>query len=307
MLKPTDYDNPWKEALARYLAAFLELCLPEAYRDIDWSRGYQLLDQELRQITRRSTAGPRRVDLLVQVWRRDGSEAWVLLHVEVQAQVDAGFAKRMWRYYTRIMDRYDRPVASIAVLADDNHEWRPASYSTALWGCRSSLEFPVVKLLDLNEADLAASRNPLAVVIRAHRRAQATRRSPARRLRSKMELVQDLYRAGLSREDTLELLRLLDWLLTLPDELEETFWDQLQTWEEENQMPYITSWERRGRREALHELILENLALKLGNLPEDLVSRVHEVADQARLRALVRASMTANSLESFRRQMDDAH
>ena len=204
MLEPTDYDNPWKEALAHYLAPFLELCFPQAHAEIDWSRGYRLLEQELRQITRRASSGMRRVDLLAQVWRLDGSEVWVLIHVEIQTRRERGFERRMWRYNARLLDHHDCPVATFAVLADADPNWRPETYVSELWGCRASLEFPTVKLLDFDDAVLAASTNPIAVLIRAHRRAQTTRRSPQQRLRGKIEVVRDLYRVGLARRDVHE-------------------------------------------------------------------------------------------------------
>ena len=46
----TDYDSPWKEMLDGYFPAFMAFFFPEAYRDIDWDRGYESLDKELQQI-----------------------------------------------------------------------------------------------------------------------------------------------------------------------------------------------------------------------------------------------------------------
>jgi chromosome partitioning protein len=86
---------------------------------VDWSRGYEMLDKELQQIMREAEVGKRWADVLVKVWRRDGHEVWVLVHVEVQSQEEAEFPKRMYVYNYRIGDRYDRPVASFAVLGDD--------------------------------------------------------------------------------------------------------------------------------------------------------------------------------------------
>ena len=72
--------------------------------------------------------GKRRVDRLVQVWLPDGLETWLLIHIEVQSQREPGFAKRMFVYYYRIVDRYDREVVSLAVLADAQRGWRPDTY-----------------------------------------------------------------------------------------------------------------------------------------------------------------------------------
>ncbi len=38
--------------------------------------------------------------------------------------------KRMFTYNYRIFDRYDRPVVSLAVLADPHPGWRPDGYSS---------------------------------------------------------------------------------------------------------------------------------------------------------------------------------
>ena len=46
------------------------------------------------------------------------NERWIYIHVEVQGTMQTEFAKRMFVYNNRIFDRYDRPVASLAVLAD---------------------------------------------------------------------------------------------------------------------------------------------------------------------------------------------
>jgi len=143
-----DYDNPWKEALERYFEQFMAFFFPQAYDDIDWSRGHVFLDKELQQVTPDAALGQRRVDKLVQVWRKGGDEAWVLVHVEVQSQEETGFAERMYVYNYRLFDRYHRRVASLAVLGDERSGWRPEQFGYELWGCRVGLTFPTVKLLD---------------------------------------------------------------------------------------------------------------------------------------------------------------
>src|SRR5437868_14789290 len=93
-----EYDSPWKEAIERYFEAFVAFFFPEAHAGIDWSRGYEFLDTELQQVVRDAELGRRLADKLVKVWRRDGEEAWVLIHVEVQGEPDTGFERRMYVY-----------------------------------------------------------------------------------------------------------------------------------------------------------------------------------------------------------------
>ncbi|WP_295438068.1 hypothetical protein [uncultured Thiodictyon sp.] len=141
------------------------------------------------------------------------------------------------------------------VLTDDRPDWRPARYEQALWGCRALLEFPSVKLLDYRDrvAALEASDNPFALVVLAQLAATATRRDPATRLEHKIGLTRRLYRRGLEREDILSLYAFIDWVLALPDALEEDYHRCIQTIEEAEHMQYVTTAERIGIQKGRHD------------------------------------------------------
>jgi hypothetical protein len=42
----------------------------------------------------------------------------------------------MYEYHRRIVDRYQKRVVSLAVLADTSPGFRPAAYEEETWGCR---------------------------------------------------------------------------------------------------------------------------------------------------------------------------
>ncbi len=188
--------------MEEYLEDFFALFFPRAHAEIDWACGFTFLDKELQQVVRDADLGRRMADKLVQVWRRDGVDAWVLAHIEVQSQEEAIFAHRMFVYYYRLLDRYARQVASFAVLGDERPGWRPSRYETALWGCELRFTYPIVKLRDYRarRAELEASDNPFATVVLAHLAVQDTRRSAARRREVKLALTRRLYERGYSRE-----------------------------------------------------------------------------------------------------------
>jgi hypothetical protein len=91
----------------------------------------------------------------------------------------------------------------------------------------------------------------------AHLKTRATANDPENRYRWKMQLVRRLYQRGYQRKDILELFRFIDWVLILPPGLEKQFWDELEQYEEEANMPYVTSVERigleRGREQGLEQ------------------------------------------------------
>jgi len=75
----------------------------------------------------------------------------------------------------------------------------------------------------------------------------------------------------------------------LPKRLEQEFWLELKAYEEERQMPYITSVERigydrgkqEGRQEGQQSLILILLERKIGQLPQALCDRIATLSPQA--------------------------
>lgn len=229
----SEYDSPWKEALDVYFEAFVAFFASAAHRDIDWSRGYEPLDKELQQIVPQAETGRRTVDKLMKVWRQDGEEEWVLIHVEVQAQEDPAFAERMYVYNYRLFDRYNRKVVSFAVLADGRLRWRPERFGFSLWGCTVDFLFPVIKLLDYADRveELEREANPFAAVVLAHLKALATRRNAKSRHAWKVRLVTGLYDRGFDQQQIRQLFRLIDWMLTLPEELEEVFRQEIVAFE----------------------------------------------------------------------------
>jgi hypothetical protein len=216
-----DQDSPWKEALEQFLAPFLGLFFPAIHDAIDWSRGYESLDKELQQVVRDARIGRRLADKLFKVWRKNGREAWLLIHVEIQGKSEKAFPERMFVYSYRIYDRYRRSVLSLAVLCDDNPNWRPDRFEYNMWGCSVGIRFLTVKLLDYQarEAVLEGDPNPFAALVLVHLKSLETRRQPAARFAWKVRLVKGLYERGWSAAQVRQLFRLVDWMMTLPEEV----------------------------------------------------------------------------------------
>lgn len=248
-----DFDSPWKEALNLYFEAFLSLFFPNIHAIVNWSRGYEILDKELQQIRPESEIGRRVVDQLVKVWFQNGSEGWLLVHIEVQTSPDRDFAERMFVYYYRIFERFRRPVIGLAILADEHPNWRPRRYAVEHAGCSLEYRFPTVKLLDYaaSEQALEAHVNPFAHVVLAHLKALETSKQPEDRLNWKVRLVKGLFDRGWSKTDVARMFRLLDWLMALPEAMEPIFWNVIKQFQEEKKMPFVTTPEKIGRAEGL--------------------------------------------------------
>jgi hypothetical protein len=298
----TDYDSPWKEMLDRYFQLFLAFFFPLAHADIDWSRGYEMLDKELQKILRTAKQGRRYVDKLVKVWLKDGQEKWLLIHIEVQVWKEEDFGKRMHVYNSRIYTRYDQEVISLALLADDDPDWRPTGFGYGRWGFRTGTEFAPVKLLDYapHWEALEADPNPFATVVLAHLKTLETRTAPADRQAWKVRLVKGLHERGLNADDVQQLFHFIDWLMDLPPALEQLFDEEIHRYEEEKRMPYVTSIERRARKESLLEGIEVSLEVKFGAEGLGLLPEIREIQDPYVLRTILQAIKTAASPEELR-------
>ena len=254
-----DVDAAWKEAVVKYLPDFLDLLFPHIHADVDWSRLPRFLDKELLSIApaREGRGGKRRVvDALVELHRLAAPEIWVLVHVEIQAQKEAEFERRVYQCNARLCDHYyPQPVCSLVVLADRSPSWRPSLYQSELWGCRTTFSFPTAKLVDLRPklAELESSTNPFALLVAGTLHIQGTRPSSPQRWAKKFSLLRKMYEAGFSGAQIREFFGMVDRIMKLTPEQEKLFYRELQKLEEGLGVRYISSVERIGLEKGLRE------------------------------------------------------
>lgn len=317
-----DYDTPWKEVVTHHFPEFMAFYFPQAHAAIDWSRPHAFLDQEFAALSRDAELGRRLLDKLVSVHTHDGGERWLLVHLELQGWRDRDFAERMFVYNYRVYDRYRRPVASMALLTDDSLHWRPASFSYHLLGCKMRLDFPFVKLLDFAGRidELRQHANPFALVTVAHLLARQTKGNAHRRRIAKWMLTRSLYERDWSKQRIIDLYRVIDWIMRLPDALDSRLHQGVLELERRNAMTYLSSIERfgmergmkkglqegrqvglqqglqegrqkghqegrqEGRQEGLQELLLALLSKRFGSLDDTVRARL-AAADACQLSA----------------------
>jgi len=306
-----DYDSPWKDAVEHYFPEFMAFYFPAAYDEIDWSKEHVFLDKELRAVVQDAELGKRFVDKLVRVALLNGVEEWIYIHVEVQGTKQAEFAKRMFVYNYRIYDRYDKSVASLAVLTDGHAHWKPTSYGFTVLGCKHTLEFPVAKLTDYHDKvdELLASDNAFALITAAHILTRQTRKQNQARYEAKLRLVKILYQRQWNKQRVIDLFIIVDWLMKLPEWLEQQVWYEIETTEESEKMQYITSVEKigiakgriegrvEGRVEGEAKLLRRLLERRFGILPTWASDKLNSAAEQD-LEAWGEAVLTASSLDA---------
>jgi hypothetical protein len=265
-------DTAWKEILDAYLKQCIDYCFPALSKEINWERSWISLEQEFQAITKSATIKKGLLDKLFKVYLQNGEELWILLHIEIQAEYDRDFPKRIFTYGYRIYDKYQRPVVSCAILTDDQLDWCPSFYRVGFAGSFLSSEFLVMKMIDFRPERevLQVSDNPFACVILAQLVAlEGKRKSSQERMQMKFSLTRQLYEKNFTKEQVVNLYSFIDWLIGVPENFEIEYVNQVYQLEESKNMRYVCTAERlgikKGKAEVTEILIkkMEKMALFL--------------------------------------------
>lgn len=160
----TSRDALWKGIIEEFFEFFLRYFYPEFIHLIDFEQGFEFLDKELAEIQIKSKDNRRYVDVLVKVFLLDGSEEWVLFHIEVQGQDDPNFQERMFIYFYRIFDKYRKQVAALAILTGDEAS-HPEKYETSFLNTKLTYEYATYKLREKTLADFQDKENPVSIIM----------------------------------------------------------------------------------------------------------------------------------------------
>lgn len=199
-------DILWKALLEDLFDDFLRFFYPEADELFDLEKDFEYLDKELDQLfpPEGDIYAPRYVDKLVKVFTRSGREQWILIHVEVQGYADQDFAKRMFQYYYRILDKYDKPIAAFAIFADTNKSFHPQYYEREFLGTKVHYAFNTYKITEQDDAELEASNNPFAMAVLSAKLALSR---PALEDQQLFNLARDLAKRLLTKQIPKEKIR----------------------------------------------------------------------------------------------------
>jgi hypothetical protein len=133
------------------------------------------------------------------------------------------------------------------------------------------------------------------------------RKKPKNLYEYRLELTRKLRGKGYTEFETWHLLRLIDWLMPLPEELIVPLRKEIDRLQHPNPMPYVTSFERlarkegrqEGRQEGLKEAILDILETRFGDVPTTVRERINALCDESKLKEFLRRASVIPSLEEF--------
>lgn len=211
-------DILWKGVLQWVLDDLLRFVFPNADQVFDFQKKFGYLDKELAELN----PGPgkktdvRSVDNLVKVFRKDGGEEWILIHIEVQDRTKAKdrplFPERMFRYYYRCFDRHHKSVVAIAIFCGPDGKKFKGTYTHEFMNTRVQYDYNTLSILDYSDKELEESKNPFAWVVLTAKKALLTGKNIDKKLlEGKLFIFRKLHENGIFEKEKLRaILKFLD-------------------------------------------------------------------------------------------------
>lgn len=310
-IERSQQDSIWKEIIDDLLQDAMAFFFLPYHQRIDWSQGYEILDKEMVEISEAEGLEKQSADKLFKVKLLDGKEEYWLLHIEIQGYPDNGFAVRVQRYNWLIRSKYKQTIVrSFAILTDPDPKFRPQGVEIRDVDYVEIFKFPTVKVLDYRKYwyEMQDSANPFALVVMAHLQALKLKNRPIELKEAKLQLVRLLFERGYDCEFVIKLLRFIQWLVQLPENLEEEFQVDLTKLKGVENVEIVTNYEivlqKRARQQGFLEVLIPLLEGRFGAVEPSLQDRLKDLsADQ--LASLIVATAKFNSLNDVTVWLDN--
>jgi hypothetical protein len=272
-----DHDRLFKELLTVFFAEFVEAFLPEV-------AGYlapdpiEFLDKE---VFTEVTAGEKHeADLVVKAQFREQS-AFFLIHVESQASSRADFPLRMFTYFARLHEKYKLPVYPVVIFSYDTPKIpAPNQYTVAFPGeTVLQLTYKTIQLNRLSWRPFLQKPNAVASALMAKMKI-----APQDRGKVRNECLRMLANLKLDPARSKLIGGFIDAYLTLTAEEMKQYereFAKLAPEEQEERMELVSSWERKGIEQGLHEgkegLVIRMLTRRFGSVAPQVTQRLDEL------------------------------
>ena len=250
-----DHDRLFKELLSTFFLEFLDLFLPQVASQIDRD-SIQFLPQEV--FTDVTSGEKKEIDLLVQV-RYQQQETCFLIHVENQSYTETAFAKRMFKYFARLHEKYDLPIYPVVIFSfDEPKRPEPQNYRVTFPDLNVlEFQFVVIQLNRLSWRDFLVQQNPVAAALMAKMNIPQEERPQV-----KAECLRLLATLKLDPARMQLISGFVDTYLRLDSTEDLAFQAAIGTMgltEREEIMEIVTSWEQKGAIQALEQVAMNLL------------------------------------------------
>ncbi|MBW4669836.1 MAG: Rpn family recombination-promoting nuclease/putative transposase [Cyanomargarita calcarea GSE-NOS-MK-12-04C] len=293
-----DHDRLFKELISTFFIEFIDLFLPEVAIDIDRNSIQFLPETVLTDVTK----GEKKIiDLLAKVKYRK-QDTYFLIHVEAQSYTEKVFAKRIFKYFARLHEKYDLPIYPVVIFSFDEPKRPEANNYQVKFSSLNVLDFnfAAIQLNQLSWRDYLTQQNPVAAALMAKMNIPTAERPLV-----KAECLRLLTTLRLDPARMQMISGFVGVYLELNAAEEEIFKDTVDRMglaKEEKYMEIVTSWQREGASAERRETISDLLKLRFGNLDPQLEAIIPQLMELSRSEYLALLMQTDRSelLSRFR-------
>jgi len=210
-------DLLWKAVIEGFFLDLLDFFYAEYVPQMDLSRGFEFLDKELTQLYADSAEENRRADKLVKIFLKDGTEQWLLVHIEVQGYQDENFARRMFTTYYQAVDKFNKPVEALVIYTDRPKKNHFSFYESK--GLKTTLryDFNSFEITAFTEEEYEAMDNPFAIIFQTALLGSKRNWKDEELLQTKMVLFRKLLEKGYSKQKIRDLADFIKVYVTFSD------------------------------------------------------------------------------------------
>ncbi|MBA2748195.1 MAG: DUF4351 domain-containing protein [Tatlockia sp.] len=268
-----DHDRLFKELISTFFVEFLELFIPETLNYLDRA-SITFLDKE---VFTDITAGERyEADLIVKAKFRS-QESFFLIHIENQAQQQTDFSKRMFRYFSRLYEKFDLPIYPVVLFSYKYPKTIEPNCHQVAFPNKVVLNFnyDVIQLNQLNWRDFVQQANPVASALMAKMNI-----ADSDRPKVKLECLRLLATLRLNPAKMQLISGFIDSYLELNAQEKQLFQsevDKIEPTQKEATMKIVTSWMRDGMQSEALSLVMRQLTRKIGTLTPELQQRIEQL------------------------------
>jgi len=216
-----DSDQLTKRLVELFFKDFLDFFCPDLAKIIDFNKKIDFPNKELYS---GMIEGEKTVsDILAKVNLLDGQEQYILVHIEIQSSRDVDIPRRMYRYFSNIWMKYEKPVFAFALFIDESRWREPISnvFNMEFMGTKLTYEFHLQKTKNYKYEEYLDYFNPIVTAFLI--RMNYGKKSRALVKAESMKRIKKYYNLTESQIET--LLHFIDRLLFLDEEEKKKFKD----------------------------------------------------------------------------------
>jgi predicted transposase/invertase (TIGR01784 family) len=252
------YDEAWKEVIENLFEQFMYFYMPDVAEDIDFNKGFTFLDKEFQTIAGKSEDTSRELNKLVRVYLKNDEETWILVHIDVQEESKEEFAGRMFRYFYRTFDKYNKKIVSLAVFTGKSGTYQ-LKYDYNFYRTTLCYKYRHVKLIDYKEKHLIENKNMFALVTLAVKyslKSKTDEKDEEMKAKFIRKLIRLMKNRRYSNEKIISLFRFIETIIEVEDKkLNQLIYEDIyELYEKEGDVMVLAKFEQKAMEKAREDI-----------------------------------------------------